>query len=124
MLYSKLDLRLWRDCMRLSKDFFYTLREDAKDEDSVSGNLLVKSGMRVANRKIKIQKILYNILPMILSTIIMGGGAYLLQQVSTSMLWNIISIFLCIVVYFSALFGLFPKIRHEFLGSYFEKKTN
>ena len=31
--------------MKLSKDFFYTLREDAKDEDSVSGNLLVKSGM-------------------------------------------------------------------------------
>lgn len=31
--------------MRLSKDFFYTLREDAKDEDSISGNLLVKSGM-------------------------------------------------------------------------------
>ena len=31
--------------MRLSEDFFYTLREDAKDEDSVSGNLLVKSGM-------------------------------------------------------------------------------
>ena len=30
--------------MRLSKDFFYTLREDAKDEDSVSGNLLVKAG--------------------------------------------------------------------------------
>ena len=31
--------------MRLSKDFFYTLREDAKDEDSISGKLLVKSGM-------------------------------------------------------------------------------
>lgn len=31
--------------MRLSNSFFYTLREDAKDEDSVSGNLLVKSGM-------------------------------------------------------------------------------
>lgn len=31
--------------MRLSKDFFYTLREDVKDEDSISGNLLVKSGM-------------------------------------------------------------------------------
>lgn len=31
--------------MRLSKNFFYTLREDVKDEDSVSGNLLVKSGM-------------------------------------------------------------------------------
>ena len=31
--------------MRLSKEFFYTLREDSKDEDSVSGNLLVNSGM-------------------------------------------------------------------------------
>ena len=30
--------------MRLSKSFFYTLREDAKDEESTSGNLLVKSG--------------------------------------------------------------------------------
>lgn len=31
--------------MKLSKSFFYTLREDAKDEDSCSGNLLVRSGM-------------------------------------------------------------------------------
>ena len=30
--------------MKLSNGFFYTLREDAKDEDSVSGNLLVKAG--------------------------------------------------------------------------------
>lgn len=25
--------------------FFYTIREDLKDEESISGNLLVKSGM-------------------------------------------------------------------------------
>lgn len=31
--------------MKLSENYFYTLREDAKDEESVSGNLLVKSGM-------------------------------------------------------------------------------
>ena len=31
--------------MKLSESFFYTLREDMKDEDSESGNLLVKSGM-------------------------------------------------------------------------------
>jgi len=31
--------------MKLSESFFYTLREDAKDEDSRSGNLLVRSGM-------------------------------------------------------------------------------
>jgi len=32
------------EIMRLSRDYFYTLREDAKDEDSTSGNLLVRSG--------------------------------------------------------------------------------
>ncbi|MCH5167581.1 MAG: proline--tRNA ligase [Erysipelotrichales bacterium] len=31
--------------MKLKESYFYTLREDAKDEDSRSGNLLVRSGM-------------------------------------------------------------------------------
>ena len=31
--------------MKLSRSFFYTLRENAKDEDSVSSNLLVRAGM-------------------------------------------------------------------------------
>lgn len=31
--------------MRLSKDFFYTIKENISDEDSISGSLLVKSGM-------------------------------------------------------------------------------
>ena len=31
--------------MRLKNSFFYTLRENVKDEDSISGNLLVRSGM-------------------------------------------------------------------------------
>lgn len=31
--------------MKLSNSFFYTLREDVKDEESKSGNLLVRSGM-------------------------------------------------------------------------------
>jgi len=31
--------------MKLKNSYFYTLRENAKDEDSVSGNLLVRSGM-------------------------------------------------------------------------------
>ena len=30
--------------MKLKSSYFYTLREDARDEDSVSGNLLVKAG--------------------------------------------------------------------------------
>lgn len=31
--------------MKLKNNFFYTIREDVKDEDSISGNLLVRSGM-------------------------------------------------------------------------------
>ena len=31
--------------MKLKNSYFYTLREDAKDEESRSGNLLVRSGM-------------------------------------------------------------------------------
>lgn len=31
--------------MRLSRSFFYTLRENTKDEESVSGNLLTRAGM-------------------------------------------------------------------------------
>ncbi len=31
--------------MKLKGTYFYTLREDAKDEESISGNLLVRSGM-------------------------------------------------------------------------------
>lgn len=31
--------------MKLKNSYFFTLREDVKDEDSVSGNLLVRSGM-------------------------------------------------------------------------------
>ena len=31
--------------MKLKNSYFFTLREDSKDEDSISGNLLVRSGM-------------------------------------------------------------------------------
>lgn len=31
--------------MRLSNNFFYTIREDQKDEETLSGNLMVRSGM-------------------------------------------------------------------------------
>ena len=34
----------WRMIMKLKNSFFFTIREDVKDEDSVSGNLLVKAG--------------------------------------------------------------------------------
>ena len=42
--------------MKLSQSFFYTLRENAKDEDSISSNLLVRAGMI----KKKFQRYLYD----------------------------------------------------------------
>ena len=33
--------------MKLSNRFFYTLRENVKDEESTSGNLLVRAGMKI-----------------------------------------------------------------------------
>ena len=31
--------------MKINNNYFFTIREDVKDEDSRSGNLLVRSGM-------------------------------------------------------------------------------
>ena len=31
--------------MKLRNSYFFTLRENSKDEESISGNLLVRSGM-------------------------------------------------------------------------------
>ncbi len=45
--------------MKLSNSFFYTLRENAKDEDSVSSNLLVRAGMIK-----KLSNGIYTIMPM------------------------------------------------------------
>ena len=45
--------------MKLSNSFFYTLRENAKDEDSVSSNLLVRAGMIK-----KLSNGIYMIMPM------------------------------------------------------------
>lgn len=42
MLYTNIKVEC--DGMRLSNSFFYTFREDAKDEDSISGNLLSRAG--------------------------------------------------------------------------------
>lgn len=45
--------------MKLSESFFYTLRENARDEDSVSSNLLVRAGMIK-----KVSNGIYMIMPM------------------------------------------------------------
>ncbi|MBQ8630047.1 MAG: lipopolysaccharide biosynthesis protein [Oscillospiraceae bacterium] len=65
----------------------------------------------------KVQHILHNVLPMIISALIMGVAGYLIQQISSSMIWQFVSVFICIIIYFTVLLGLFPSVRHEVLGS-------
>ena len=65
---------------------------------------------------------LKNILPMIISAIIMGVAGYFLQMVHPSLIWQIISVILCIIIYFSVLLGLFRNARHEFLELKFIQK--
>ena len=66
--------------------------------------------------KLSIKKMLTNIMPATLSALIMGGVAFLLSFVSNSMLWQFASIFICVIVYISALIIAFPKTRKEILS--------
>lgn len=61
----------------------------------------------------KVQYILRNVLPMIISALIMGVAGYLMQQVYTSIIWQSTSVLICIIIYFVVLLGLFPSVRRE-----------
>lgn len=62
--------------------------------------------------KISFSYLLRNIFPIILSSIIMGCLAFLLQKVSNNMIWDFFSILLCIIFYFVLLL-VFPKTRQD-----------
>jgi O-antigen/teichoic acid export membrane protein len=57
-------------------------------------------------------KSLKNVLPTGISAIIMGIFGYFIKLINESMIWNLISIILCILFYFGVL-SLFPNMRKE-----------
>lgn len=63
--------------------------------------------------KFKVHETIGNLLPVILSSLIMAGVAIGLQQLGSSILWQFASVFICIIAYFSVLLLLFPKMRKE-----------
>jgi len=63
--------------------------------------------------KFKIHQTILNVFPIVFSSLVMGAVALLLQQLGSSIIWQIASILLCIITYFSFLLLLFPKIRKE-----------
>ena len=72
--------------------------------------------------KFDIWKNIKNVLPMIISALIMGVVGHFLQQVTPSIIWQFASVFICIVIYFAVLLGLFSSVRCEVLDSAFVKK--
>ena len=72
--------------------------------------------------KFKAISVLKNTYPMAVSALIMGVAGYLLRQVSPSMIWQFASVFICIILYFAILLGLFPSVRSEVFDSAVGKK--
>ena len=70
----------------------------------------------------KIHHVLKNILPMTVAALIMGAAGVGLQFVAGGMLWDFASIVICVGVYFTALFVLFPQTRAELLESTYGRK--
>lgn len=73
--------------------------------------------------KIKATDIIKNTLPMIISSLIMSVAGYLLRLVSNNIVWQLFAVFLCVIVYFGALFLLFPKVRKEIFETPQAKKV-
>ena len=63
-------------------------------------------------------KMIGNVLPEFISSIIMVLIALLLQSVSPNVLWQIFSIVLCAATYFASLYIVFPKERESMVGLY------
>jgi PST family polysaccharide transporter len=72
--------------------------------------------------KFKITDTVKNVLPMIISSVIMGAIGFGLQQISAHILWQFISVFICVIVYFGVLLLFFPRVRKEFLNSAIAQK--
>lgn len=64
-----------------------------------------------------------NVIPTVVAALIMGAVGFGLQLVMDNMIWDFISILICVLVYFASLFLLFPNIRREIADSAFGQKV-
>ncbi len=75
--------------------------------------------------KFKFLDIIKNIYPMIIATLIMGAAGYGLELISDNIFWQLVAVLICIIVYFTVLFLLFPKVRKEIFSlKFFDKIRN
>jgi PST family polysaccharide transporter len=72
--------------------------------------------------KFSIKKMMLNITPAIVSAVIMGCVGFFIKDAVQGIAWEISSVGICIVVYFVALVGFFPKMRTELVNLPFIQK--
>jgi len=77
--------------------------------------------MRVVYR-FKLKTTLKNIFPIIISTCVMSVVGYLLENIMSAIWWQLISVLICVVVYFFIIFS-FPKTRKAILSNLNIKKV-
>lgn len=65
--------------------------------------------------RISTLKTFKNVCPTIISSLIMGIFGYLLKQINESIYWSVLSIIICVLIYFGTL-SLFPNMRVELIN--------
>ena len=66
--------------------------------------------------KFKFSDMIKNIIPATVASLIMGVVGVALSAINPAIWWQLISIFMCIAVYFASLLLIFPKLRKELLS--------
>lgn len=71
--------------------------------------------------RISFIKILKNVAPTMIASLVMGGIALFLQQMGSSVIWQFISIFICALVYFGIVMSI-PSLRDDLIEITFFRK--
>lgn len=71
--------------------------------------------------KISALKMIENVIPEIIGSILMGGLAIILLKINDGIIWQMISVVICALFYFGVIFFI-PKSRRQFLP-FFKKET-
>ena len=95
-------------CAKENPELLFTARSIVRIELSVAALIILCCCF-----KFKLLDILKNLIPPFTSSVIMMASAYLMLKLSNNFIWQFISVFICIIIYFATLLLLFPKTRRE-----------
>ncbi len=89
--------------------------------------IIITSTISQISMKIRFIDVLNNTLPSLLSAVVMGTFGFLMLQISDNILWQVLSIFICIVIY-TICFMAFPNGRKQlsqipFLSRIFSQRS-